>query len=57
MAHDTKAATNIIELCEEIQELAEKHEKQTRKALNPGQAVKPKKKPSRRYADERICSD
>jgi len=31
------AATNIMELCNEIQELAEEHEKQTRKALNPNE--------------------
>lgn len=27
------AAKNIMELCDEIQELADQHEKQTRKAL------------------------
>ena len=35
MSNKTPAAVNIIELCDEIQELAEEHEKQTRKALNP----------------------
>ena len=37
---DKGAALTIKELCSEIQELAEEHEKQTQKALNPDHAVK-----------------
>ena len=39
--NDKGAALTIIELCSEIQELAEEHEKQTRKALNPNEMTQP----------------
>jgi len=38
--NNQSAAVNIYELCNEIQELAEEHEKQTRKALNPDEMTR-----------------
>ena len=35
--NDKGAALTITELCDEIQELADEHEKQTQKALNPNE--------------------
>jgi len=38
--NNTPVAVNIMELCNEIQELAKEHEKQTRKALNPEEVTR-----------------